>query len=233
MKTILAVSAAALGSFLLALYAAQTRRDIIQEDLWLRTKNALTSVPTKNLVISADGREITLRGQVASERAKRDASLVAKHTYGVHTVTNLLEVARANATAMPAPAPAQPSNIASRCQEEFSAVLRSQQIQFEPSWYAIQPASLPLLDQLVQVARQCPTVKIEISGHTDPVGTVEANLALSKSRAQEVANYLVVNGIPSDRLVVVGHGPNKPIADNATPEGMKKNRRIDFTVISQ
>lgn len=233
MKTILAASAAALGCFLLALYAAQTRRDIIQEDIWLRTKNALASVPIRNLVIGADGREVTLRGQVTSERAKRDASLVATHTYGVHTVTNLLEVARANATTSPPSAAPQHSNAASKCQEEFSAVLRSQQIQFEPSWYAIQPASLPLLDRLVQVARQCPTVKIEISGHTDPIGTLEANIALSKSRAQEVANYLVVNGIPADRLVVVGHGPNKPIADNATAEGMKKNRRIDFTVITQ
>lgn len=232
MKNLLAVSAAALGCFLLALYAAQTRRDIIQEDIWLRTKNALASIPIKNLVISADGREITLRGQVTSERARRDANLVANHTYGVHTVTNLLEVARANASVPTAPA-VPSSSAAAKCQEEFSAVLRSQQIQFEPSWYAIQPDSQPLLDRLVEVARKCPSVKIEISGHTDPVGVLEANIALSKSRAQEVANYLVVHGIPADRLVVVGHGPNKPIADNATPEGMKKNRRIDFNVVTQ
>ncbi|MBM4262564.1 MAG: BON domain-containing protein [Deltaproteobacteria bacterium] len=232
MKNLLAFSAAALGCFLLALYAAQTRRDSIQEDLWLRTKNALASIPIRNLVISADGREITLRGQVTSERAKRDANLVANHTYGVHTVTNLLEVARANAAIVPPPA-APPTSAATECQEEFNAALRNQQIQFEPSWYAIQPASLPLLDGLVEVARKCPSVKIEISGHTDPIGVLEANIALSKNRAQEVANYLIVKGIPADRLVVVGHGPNKPIADNATPEGMKKNRRIDFNVISR
>jgi OOP family OmpA-OmpF porin len=43
---------------------------------------------------------------------------------------------------------------------------------------------------------------------------------------------LTVNGIPASRLVVVGHGPNKPIADNSTPEGKQKNRRIDFNVIA-
>lgn len=232
MKNLLAVSAAALGCLLLALYAAQTRRDTIQEDLWLRTKNALASIPIRNLIISADGREITLRGQVTSERARRDANLVANHTFGVHSVTNLLEVARANAAAPSVPI-APLSSAASKCQDEFTRLLSGQQIQFEPSWYAIQAASLPLLDRLVESARQCPTVKIEIAGHTDPSGILEANIALSKNRAQEVANYLVVKGIPAERLVVVGHGPNKPIADNATPEGMKKNRRIDFNVITQ
>ena len=81
-------------------------------------------------------------------------------------------------------------------------------------------------------AEKCPDARIEISGHTDPAGAKENNLALSKARAQEVANYLIAKGIAAPRLTVIGHGSNQPVADNATPEGMEKNRRIDFKVIA-
>lgn len=231
MKNVLALVAGVLGCLLLALYAAQTRRATIEEELRDRTKKALAPAPVGQLVIIVDGREITLRGQVPSEQAKRDAGKAVENTYGVHTVQNLLEIRPANATVLPPPS-AGNTSAASLCQQEFNASLSREQIQFQPSWYAIQRASIPLLDELVAAANKCPDARIEISGHTDSAGVVENNLALSQARAQEVAKYLIVNGIAAPRLSVIGHGSNQPVADNATAEGRQKNRRIDFKVIA-
>jgi OOP family OmpA-OmpF porin len=229
MKYVLALVAAALGCLLLAFYTAGSRRAIIQEDLWNRAKNALTHAPVRQLVITADGREITLRGSVPSEAAKRSAGRAVENTEGVRTVTNLLEIAKGDDDG-PAAAVTATQTGATTCQEEFTAALRQEQIQFEPNWYAIQAASFPLLDRLVAAANKCPTAHLEISGHTDSYGLLENNMALSRARAQEVANYLIAKGVPAARLSVVGHGPNQPVADNSTAEGKQKNRRIDFTV---
>ena len=78
-----------------------------------------------------------------------------------------------------------------------------------------------------------PTVKIEISGHTDNVGKPADNLALSNSRAKSVVNYLISKGIAAQRLVAKGYGETKPMADNKTEEGKAKNRRTELKVISK
>ena len=228
MKILFALIAGILSCFFLAYYGAQTRRDSIQEDLWNRAANALVNAPVERLVITADGREITLRGIVPDEQAKQDAARSVERTSGVHGVTNLLEIRSAQAANPPVGSEGQ--NPAARCQQEITQAMSREQIEFQPSWYAIQAASFPLLDHLAEILNTCPTAKVEISGHTDAYGILENNMALSRNRAQEVANYLIAKGTQAARLVVVGHGPNKPIADNATPEGMKKNRRIEFTV---
>jgi outer membrane protein OmpA-like peptidoglycan-associated protein len=78
-----------------------------------------------------------------------------------------------------------------------------------------------------------PSLKIEISGHTDDVGNEQSNLKLSQSRAEAVKNYLTEKGITADRLTAKGYGKSKPIALNSTEEGRKQNRRTEFTVLSK
>jgi outer membrane protein OmpA-like peptidoglycan-associated protein len=75
-----------------------------------------------------------------------------------------------------------------------------------------------------------PDVQVEISGHTDSVGSDEYNQALSLRRAQAVRNWLVQRGVRSDRLMTVGKGEKEPIADNNTADGRTENRRIEFYV---
>ena len=75
-----------------------------------------------------------------------------------------------------------------------------------------------------------PEVYVEISGHTDNIGSVKANQNLSLRRAQSVKNWLVRHGIPSRRLKTAGKGAAEPVADNATAEGRAENRRIEFYV---
>jgi OOP family OmpA-OmpF porin len=74
-------------------------------------------------------------------------------------------------------------------------------------------------------------IRLEISGHTDNVGSKVANYRLSDSRAQSVVSYLVGKGIDPSRLTSKGYADTKPIESNATEEGRTLNRRVEFVVI--
>ena len=72
---------------------------------------------------------------------------------------------------------------------------------------------------------------IEIAGHTDNVGSPEANIKLSKERAETVRQYLLKTyGLPQHMVVAQGYGDSQPIASNDTPDGRDKNRRVIFRI---
>jgi outer membrane protein OmpA-like peptidoglycan-associated protein len=75
-----------------------------------------------------------------------------------------------------------------------------------------------------------PDVKMSIAGHTDNSGKPEKNQALSVARAESVKKYLVSKGVAENRLTATGYGQDQPIADNTTPAGKAKNRRVEFKV---
>jgi outer membrane protein OmpA-like peptidoglycan-associated protein len=101
-------------------------------------------------------------------------------------------------------------------------------INFETGKSDIKTESLPIIEQLSEMLKQNPTLKISIEGHTDNVGGDEANQLLSESRAKSVLNALVSKGIDVSRLKYKGWGQSKPIADNNTKEGRAKNRRVEI-----
>jgi NitT/TauT family transport system substrate-binding protein len=75
---------------------------------------------------------------------------------------------------------------------------------------------------------------IRVAGNTDNVGSRQSNVELSKKRAQSVADYLVKTyKFDSNKFAVVGNGPDKPVANNDTPEGREQNRRTDIEVVPQ
>jgi outer membrane protein OmpA-like peptidoglycan-associated protein len=116
---------------------------------------------------------------------------------------------------------------------EVNASLAFKNIQFETNSFELKPVSFIELDKLIQLLNDNLSVKIEISGHTDNIGTPADNLTLSNNRAKSVVHYLISKGIAAPRLVAKGYGETKPIADNSTEEGRAKNRRTEFRVISQ
>ncbi len=104
-------------------------------------------------------------------------------------------------------------------------------ILFETGKSVLTTSSYSELDRLVGILEDNPLMRIEISGHTDNTGSLALNLRLSQTRAQAVVEYLVRIGIDRSRLEYVGYGPNQPIADNATAEGRKMNRRVEFKIL--
>lgn len=89
-----------------------------------------------------------------------------------------------------------------------------------------------ILDDAASLAQTFGSTKMRVAGNTDNTGGRSANVALSKKRAESVVDYMVQkHGFPRDKFIVVGNGPSKPVADNNTETGRKKNRRTDFEIL--
>ncbi len=97
----------------------------------------------------------------------------------------------------------------------------------------LRPESEAELDRLYKMLTENPTLKIEISGHTDNVGSASYNQKLSESRANSVVNYLLDKGIDPSRLTFKGYGFNRPVAKNDTEEGRQQNRRTEFEIMGK
>jgi OOP family OmpA-OmpF porin len=101
-------------------------------------------------------------------------------------------------------------------------------INFDTGKSTIKAESKPIIEQIVQMLKENPEVTISVEGHTDNVGNPKSNKILSDNRAKAVAKAIVAHGINAKRLSSVGHGQDKPIADNKTEEGRAKNRRVEL-----
>lgn len=104
---------------------------------------------------------------------------------------------------------------------------------FDTNRFDLKPESMAELQKLIDFLNANPTVSIEISGHTDNVGSVQANQLLSENRAKSVYEYLINHGINSARLIYKGYGETQPVATNDTDEGRQKNRRTEFKIIAK
>ncbi|WP_193162267.1 OmpA family protein [Microbulbifer hainanensis] len=104
-------------------------------------------------------------------------------------------------------------------------------IQFEVDSAKVTDATVPDVDALAKILQENPGVTIAIEGHTSMEGDEVKNLQLSRERAEAVRQMLVDKGIDIERISATGMGSTKPIADNNTEEGKKKNRRISVRVV--
>jgi outer membrane protein OmpA-like peptidoglycan-associated protein len=103
----------------------------------------------------------------------------------------------------------------------------SRTLQFELDRAELMPGSKEALVAVVDYLRELPEVIVTIAGHTCWLGTEAHNQKLAEQRAQAVANFIVSQGIGSDRLVVEAFGEAQPVATNQTEEGRKRNRRVE------
>ena len=101
---------------------------------------------------------------------------------------------------------------------------------FESKQFALKLESFPELDRIVKTLEQNPTVKIEIGGHTDDVGSDETNLSLSEKRAFEVYMYFISKNISKERLTYVGFGETKPKVPNTNDQNRAMNRRVELMI---
>src|SRR5207237_4734389 len=93
----------------------------------------------------------------------------------------------------------------------------------------VRAESKPTLDQIGEMLRQHPDLKLTIEGHTDNVGAAASNQTLSEKRAAAVREYLIANyQVDGSRLASKGLGATKPAASNDTPEGRQQNRRVEL-----
>ncbi len=104
-------------------------------------------------------------------------------------------------------------------------------ILFESGKAVITAGSYTELEKLLGFMNDNPKMRIEISGHTDKTGSEPLNIKLSESRAKSVVDFLISKGISQSRMEFRGYGSLQGIADNATPAGRAKNRRVEFKIL--
>jgi NitT/TauT family transport system substrate-binding protein len=138
---------------------------------------------------------------------------------------------------------------ASEVQKEFSSTSQKDleasaistkkvSISFRTGEFILDENAKQIIDlQFTPIAKAFTNAKIRIEGNTDNVGSKDANVVLSKKRAQSVADYLIgQHKMPANRFVIVGNGPDKPVPGceaNDTPDSRAKNRRTDFEIIAE
>jgi OOP family OmpA-OmpF porin len=162
--------------------------------------------------LKVDGSAISLRGDVANEAQRQKiASDIATSLNPTYTVNNGLRV------------------VASE-QNMLDAALADRIIEFESGKATLAESGMAILDQMSAVLLKLKNKKVEVIGHTDNSGSRASNLSLSQARAEAVKAYVATKGIDPMSIAVSGEGPDRPVADNRTPDGRARNRRIEFKV---
>lgn len=118
------------------------------------------------------------------------------------------------------------------CLGRFEILSRSGNIFFRSGSSKLDDKSFAILESIMDIVNRCPGMVIEVGGHTDDIGSDDANQALSEARAQSVARYLSDKGIAAERFRTKGYGEAKPVVPNDTAEGRGRNRRIEFSVLT-
>ena len=124
--------------------------------------------------------------------------------------------------------------------EKETALIQEGFIRLNAVYFAVgkatlRPESFDALNEVADILKKYPFLKIEIQGHTDNSGSRAKNVKLSQARAQSVLEYLLNRDteLSRDNFTVVGYGPDKPIASNATAAGKQQNRRVEFVVLNK
>ncbi|HEY0740537.1 MAG TPA: OmpA family protein [Chryseosolibacter sp.] len=109
--------------------------------------------------------------------------------------------------------------------------IRLNHLIFAQGQSTIEPQSFPELDEIALMMSENPKVEIQLEGHTDNVGSSDANLKLSQQRVDAVKAYLVKKGIKKSRIKTKAFGGSKPLQNEMTPEARILNRRVEMRIL--
>jgi OOP family OmpA-OmpF porin len=162
--------------------------------------------------LAIDGNIVAVRGEVESEATRQAVTgSFANALNPTYTVKNGLRVTASS-------------------QAMLDQTLANRVIEFENGSALLTESGKRILDEMAQALQKLETKKIDIIGHTDDTGTRPRNVALSLARAESVKVYLVGKGLPPQSISTTGMGPDQPLLSNASEDGRRRNRRIEFRV---
>jgi outer membrane protein OmpA-like peptidoglycan-associated protein len=174
--------------------------------------------------------------QEAQRRAEAEAARVRAQAEQ-EQAQQAEELARQSA----AQAAREKAELRARLLQQFNAILETRDtdrglvinmgdVLFDTGRYSLRPLAREKLARLSGIVLNYPGLKLEAEGHTDNVGSEAFNQNLSEQRANAVREYLISQGIASERVTAVGKGFSMPVADNKTAEGRQRNRRVELIV---
>ena len=164
--------------------------------------------------LDVNGTTVNLRGQIKNEALRQElVSHIASNLTSSYNVKDALTIMTSEQT-------------------NLNDTLAGRIIEFDTGSANIRPASTGLLDEIAQRIAALGNKTVEVIGHTDNAGNPNNNLILSRARAEAVKAYLIQKGITPERIITNGLGDAQPVADNETPEGRTRNRRIEFRIVN-
>ena len=190
-------------------------------------------------IIDNEKNEIITKLASNSSTGKYLVSLPAGKNYGIHVKANdhLFHSENFNITRASSYKEVDKDIVLDKIEVGKSSVLKNIFYDFDKA--TLRHESVAELERLIALMEQYPSLRIELSSHTDSKGTDDYNLNLSQARAQSVVDYLISNKVGKERLVPKGYGESKPVAPNEyedgtdNPEGRQLNRRTEFKIIAK
>jgi OmpA-OmpF porin, OOP family len=187
----------------------------------------MTDVAVKFQDAPALQRVAILSGPITDPAAREAALNAVRAIPGVHDARWAQDAIPVAVTAPPATAEAVAS-----CQADVDAAIKGKVVQFTSGSATIDPASMELISTLAKAITACAGTHVEVAGHTDATGNPASNQTLSEARAKSVADAMVAQGVPADRVTPKGYGSTKPMIAETSRAANAANRRIEFVVAS-
>ncbi len=184
---------------------------------------ALSNLSNGSVVVEPD--LITVRGNTGSENAQAEITglLLGKLGQASDFQIDVTYVKQLDPIAgLPSP---------EECITQISALTEERKITFDPGSASITADTQPVVDDIADVLKKCPDLKILIAGYTDSQGREVMNQQLSQQRASAVLDALRLRRVPVSSFEAKGFGEADPIATNESEAGREANRRIEFSLI--
>ncbi|OBK24072.1 hypothetical protein A5634_04255 [Mycobacterium asiaticum] len=190
-------------------------------------------MPIPDFALKVEKDTVTLSGTAPTPEQKDAVERAAASAWPGVVLSNKI-AARGQITPSappPAPAPA-PAPGAGACKDLQAniAKLTGGPLGFGEDGVSLTPDDTRILIQVADTLKACPNARVTVNGYTDNSGSEAINIPLSVQRATTVAEYIIANGVPRDRVTAKGLGSANPIASNDTAEGRAKNRRAELVV---
>ncbi|MCK5823120.1 MAG: OmpA family protein [Bacteroidales bacterium] len=198
-------------------------------------KDAITLKPISAQIeiVDNDKNEVVLNYTTNSESGKFLVSLPSGKNYGmtVKATDYLFHSENFNIPKATAYQEFDKDIMLNNIKKDAKIILKN--VFFDAGKATLRPTSYAELGRLTKLLNDIPTLRIEISGHTDNTGSLQTNKKLSESRAKSVVDFIIAEGIDKSRLEYKGYAYFQPIATNDTEDGRQKNRRVEFKILSK
>jgi len=189
----------------------------------------LAAVEARRQAEITAAKEAQMRAEAARAQAEADAKQAAERAKA-QAAREDAERARAATAALRAQLLQQLNSVLQTTDSPRGLVVNMGDVLFDFGKYDLKPDTKITLAKLAGIIQSHPGLQLAIEGHTDNIGSDEANMKLSQQRGDTVREFLVQQGLAADKVTAVGLGMAEPVADNSTNEGRQKNRRVEIIV---